>query len=292
MLVREYKVLGNGDLNNIIDLLEVRLQVSNDKFKYRYVDTIQLITGSRLVIITTIDNDYGVYSLIEITTDKVINLCKFNSLLEMDVYVLNRFWINLNSHNFIDTPVRNHIKYDVSYIRGLIKKAYRESNGWWNRILETREDIDLSDVKYYDSPYIRYGNIIKANGELKELCNSDISNIYKIDNNKFLVKVDNDSFKYAVYVDGDLYVGMYDFKLDDEFVKRLLVDARSLLKGVFNKALDKAYGIADEYRSIMIHQTDTSFIMSYDNSKVVYNKLTNGSLKFKINNKDRGIEDC
>lgn len=279
MLVREYKVLGNGDLNNIIDLLEVRLQVSNDKFKYRYVDTIQLITGSRLVIITTIDNDYGDYGILEITTDKVINLYKFNSLLEMDVYVLNRFWINLNSHNFIDTPVRNHIKYDVSYIRGLIKKAYRESNGWWNRILETREDIDLSDVKYYDSPYIRYGNIIKANGELKELCNSDISNMYKIDNNKFLVKVDNDSFKYAVYVDGDLYVGMYDFKLSSRWVSKYLVDAHSVIGGVIGKTVDQAFKIADMYRDMNMCNSD---VIAYDMRDDRYSDLLNGNLKFVI----------
>ena len=279
MIVREYKVLGNGDLNNIIDLLEVRLQVSNDKFKYRYVDTIQLITGSRLVIITTIDNDYGDYGILEITTDNIIYLHKFISLLEMDVYVLNRFWINLNSHNFIDTPVRNHIKYDVSYIRGLIKKAYRESNGWWNRILETREDIDLSDVKYYDSPYIRYGNKIKANGELKELCNSDISNIYKIDNNKFLVKVDNDSFKYAVYVDGDLYVGMYDFKLSSRWVSKYLVDAHSVIGGVIGKTVDQAFKIADMYRDMNMCNSD---VIAYDMRDDRYSDLLNGNLKFVI----------
>lgn len=279
MLVREYKVHGKKDLNNIIDLLEVRLQVSNDKFKYRYVDIIQLITGSRLVIITTIDDNDGVYSLIEITTDKIINLHKFNSLLEMDVYVLNRFWIDLNSHNFIDTPVRNHIRYDVSYIRGLIKKAYRESNGWWNRLLETREDIDLSDIKCYDSPYIRYGNVNKANEELKELCNSDISNIYKIDNTKFLVKVGNDSFKYAVYVDGDLYIGMYDFKLSSRWVSKYLVDAHSVIGGVIGKTVDQAFKIADMYRDMNMCNSD---VIAYDMRDGRYSDLLNGNLKFVI----------
>lgn len=280
MIVREYKVLGKKDLDNIIDLLEVRLQVSNDKFKYRYIDTIHLITGSRLVVITTIDN--GVYGILEITTDNIIYLHNFSSLLEMDVYVLNRFWINLNSYNFIDTPVRDHVRYDISYLRGIIKKAYRETNGWWNRIFETREDIDLSDIKCYDSPYIRYGNTIKANGELKELCNSDITNIYKIDNDKFLVKVDNDSFKYAVYIDGDLYIGMSDFKLSSRWVNKYLVDAHSVIGGIIGKTIDQAFKIADMYKDMNMCNDD---VIAYDMRDDRYSDLLNGNLKFVIEKK-------
>lgn len=40
MLVREYKVHGKKDLNNIIDLLEVRLEFSNNKLLRRYVDEV------------------------------------------------------------------------------------------------------------------------------------------------------------------------------------------------------------------------------------------------------------
>lgn len=282
MIVREYKVLGKKDLDNIIDLLEVRLRVSNDKFKYRYIDTIHLITGSRLVVITTIDNDNGVYGILEITTNNIIYLHKFNSLLEMDVYVLNRFWINLNSYNFIDNPLRDHVRYDISYLRGIIKKAYRETNGWWNRIFETREDIDLSDIKCYDSPYIRYGNVIKANGELKELCNSDITNIYKIDNDKFLVKVDNDSFKYAVYIDGDLYIGMYDFKLSSRWVNKYLVDAHSVIGGIIGKTIDQAFKIADMYRNMCMCNDS---VIAYDMRDNRYSDLLNGNLKFVIKKK-------
>lgn len=282
MIVREYKVLSKKDLDNNIDLLEVRLQVSNDKFKYRYIDTIHLITGSRLVVVTSIDNDNGVYGILEITTNNIIYLHKFNSLLEMDVYVLNRFWINLNSYNFIDTPVRNHVRYDISYLRGIIKKAYRETNGWWNRIFETREDIDLSDIKCYDSPYIRWGNVIKANGELNELCNSDITNIYKIDNDKFLVKVDNDSFKYAVYIDGDLYIGMYDFRLSSRWVNKYLVDAHSVIGGIIGKTIDQAFKIADMYKDINMCNDD---VIAYDMRDNRYSDLLNGNLKFIIKKK-------
>lgn len=286
MLVREYKVVDKKDLEEVLDLIEMKLHIRDSKFKYRYIHTIQLITGSRLITIS------GRCDLLEITTDKTITIYQFKSMLELDLYVLNRFWINLNSFNTSDMPIIIRRKYDVVYARSIIKKVYLNCNSWWNKIFETREDLDLSNIKCYDSPYIRCVNDYKANIEIKELTSYDISKIFKIDNNKFIINVGKNKYKYAVYIDGDLYIGMYHFKLDDEFVKRLLVDARSLLKGVFNKALDKAYGIADEYRCIMIHQTDTLFIMSYDNSKVVYNKLMNGSLKFKINNKDRGIEDC
>lgn len=280
MLLKEYHV-GNGQglLKDVLDLIDNKLQICNIKYKFRHVEVIRLINGNRVIVVNTLSKGIGLFYLLEITTDKVIKIYKFETLIDLDVYVLNRFWLNLNSYNFTDNVVKDVVSWDVSLIRNIIKKCYRQSNSCIYKFLEDREDIDLKNVEYYDSPYVRYGNIEKANRVLLELTKRDISKIYKVDDNKYLIHVDIDRYNYAVIINGDLYVSMFDFRLSSKFVNKYLNNIVDVLNTVINKSVDNVFNISTDYSNINVNkETSVGCIYNYIN----FSSLINGELNFSV----------
>lgn len=280
MLVREYKVHGKKDLNNIIDLLEVRLEFSNNKLLRRYVDEVRLLNGDRLLIITSNDNgEDGIYSILEITSKCKIHLHKFDKLIELDLYCMNRWWLNVNSFNFKDVDINvGRCLYPVILIGNRIKEVYNTVNRFIFKLFETRMSIDIDSIKAYDSPYVRYVNKSIAEMTVSVTANEDISNIYKLDDNQYLIKTGKNLYKEMVVIDGDIYISIHEVDCEDKVIIKYTRSMSSILDTVVGKVVDVTYDIGYMFRKeLNVNEP----ISQYDINKIKCTDVIYGISKFK-----------
>ncbi len=233
-------------------------------------EIIRLLSGTRIISFNSSDYlDKTKAYLIELTTDKNVKLLVFKSRLERDVYVLNNYWLLPND------------KLQFSKIQdviNMIKKTYKSLHAWHRKYLEFRDDIDRSILQYDVNDYNRYHGGYKTNLIIKSIIEDCNDFIFKVDKDRYLLKVEINKYIEVIVSKSDMYIGNHTLNISDSEVLEYSNSLDYVLCNVVNNEELFKQDVCKMFKSIIKHNPVTH---GYDLIANRHGDILMGYLEFK-----------